>query len=39
VKVHYGRMYRRTIKEAQGIHREVELKEVWNKILARWTKT
>jgi hypothetical protein len=39
VEVRYGGTYRPTIREAQAIHREVEVKEAWNKILARRTET
>ena len=35
VKVRYGGTYQPTISEAQAIHREVEVEEVCNKILAR----
>ena len=35
VKVRYGGTYQPTISEAQAIHREVEVKEVCSKILAR----
>ena len=35
VKVRFGGTYQPTISEAQAIHREVEVKEVCSKILAR----
>jgi len=39
VKVRSGGIYRQSHRETQAIHREVEMKEVCIKILARCTKT